>query len=74
MSKKKINIRVYKIVILAFCFIKFNWTAFIIDGVFKDIKNVTINESEPIVIDDIKYVKFVSKLIKDYQESKDKKE
>jgi hypothetical protein len=53
-------------------FIKLDWTAFIIKGVFKDVKNVTINESEKLIVDDFNYIKFIAKLIRDYENSTNK--
>ncbi|CAF0711928.1 unnamed protein product [Brachionus calyciflorus] len=42
---------------------KFDWKGFIIDGIFNEIKNVTIDQNEPIVVEDFRYLQFISDLI-----------
>lgn len=40
----------------------FDWKEFIINGVFKDIENITITDDEVILVDDIDYLRNATKL------------
>lgn len=58
--------KVNKIFILKFFvsfFFKFNWREYIIEGIFSEIKNVSINETESIIVDDFEYLSFISEFI-----------
>ena len=41
---------------------KFDWKGFIIDGVFKDVKNVTVDETELVIIEDFEFLQFIADL------------
>ncbi|RNA08869.1 membrane metallo-endopeptidase-like 1, partial [Brachionus plicatilis] len=41
----------------------FNWREYIIEGIFSEVNNVTINDTEPIIVDDFEYLSFISDFI-----------
>ena len=51
--------------LINFTNLKFEWSDFIINGVFKNIENVTIDLNETILVDDWDYLTKAAKFFKD---------
>ena len=47
------------------CFIKFDWEDYIINGIFKEIINITITRDEPIIVYEFDFVVFICDFLAD---------